>query len=156
MVAALCAVLACGNPRRTADRGHSGRAGADGGRRSRCYSISSRNVTELISFPNRYMARPEPLPSSHGRSQRSGRLYPATATDRRAVGYDSNEIPYNIGDSYGLSETSAGLGASVYGDIWSIDAVLAERAEFLQCKVFLGKAVEAARFERSFSRRSRP
>jgi hypothetical protein len=69
------------------------------------------------------------------------------------VEYDRNEIPYNIGDWYGL-ETYQSFGASVLENIWRMDVFSPRGKNFFGIRYYIGKTPERSGFREAFTGRS--
>ncbi len=94
------------------------------------------NVTNY-QLPNHYV--PAENPYLH-RLAEHGDLaaYIRNRGEPARVEYDRNEIPYNIGDWYGLEAVNA-YGASVLDSIWQMDAYSPRMQDFFDVKYYLGK-----------------
>ena len=149
MITALCAVLAAGILAGWRAGAISARAGAVSVVGLVLFELA--NVTNY-QLPNRF--QPEQNPYLHRMADHSDLVaYIRNQGVAARVGYDSNEITYNIGDWYGL-ETLNTYAASIPENIWKMDLFSPRGTAFFGVKYFLGKASQAPGFKEVFTGRS--
>ncbi len=149
MITALSAVLTAGILAGWRTGGISGRSGAAAAVGLVLFELA--NVSNY-QLPNRYV--PAQNPYLH-RLAEHGDL--AAYVRSRGIGgrveYDSNEIPYNIGDWYGL-ETSSGFFASLPENIWKMDVFSPRGKDFFGVKYYLGNTPQRPGLKEVFTGRS--
>jgi hypothetical protein len=149
MIPALCAVFTTGIFAGWRAGGISPRAGAVAAVGLVLFELA--NVTNY-QLPNRYV--PAQNPYLH-RLAEHGDLaaYIRNRGESARIEYDKNEIPYNIGDWYGL-ETLNAYGASVLSSIWQMDAYSPQMQDFFDVKYYLGKVSRRPGLKEVFTGRS--
>ncbi len=149
MITALCAVLAAGLLTGWRTGALSTRAGAAAAVGLVLFELA--NVTDY-QLPNRYV--PAQNPYLH-RMAEHGDLaaYIRSRGVAARVEYDSNEIPYNIGDWYGLEAMNA-YTASIPDNIWEMDLFSPRGKDFFGIKYFLGKTPQRPGLKEVFTGRS--
>ena len=134
MITALCAVLAAGLLTGWRTGGISPRAGAASAVGLVLFELA---LVTNYQLPSRYI--PAQNPYLH-RMADHGDLaaYVRNRGEAGRIEYDGDEIPYNIGDWYGL-ETFVSSGSSVLSNLWDMDLFAPRSKDFFGIKYYFGK-----------------